>query len=109
MSKRGAHRTYPLVLVFTAHGTAELLNAHQEILWASDADEDFREEMGSDFLEEADIQDVLEFLRDNSEISEKEFGFFASEHWDVDIETLDQGEDDDDEESEDDDDEADDG
>ena len=98
-------RTYPLELVLTAHGTAELQNADEEILWSSDSDDDFREEIPSDFLEEEDFADILEYLLDANLISQRELDFFANDTWDCSVETLDQnGElDDDDDESDEDD------
>jgi hypothetical protein len=81
-------RTYPLELLLRAHGPAELLNAKEETLWASDADDDFREEFNNEFLEEEDIGDILEYLLENDILSEKEFDHFANEDWEANIETL---------------------
>jgi hypothetical protein len=94
-------KIYPLELVLRAHGTAELLNAEEDILWTSDSDDDFKEEITDEFLQEEDIGDVLEYLVDNDIINEKEFKLFEAEHWDCIIESLDNNEpDDDDEEDE---------
>jgi hypothetical protein len=87
-----AKRTYPLELILRAHGPAELVNAEQETLWASDADDDFREEFNNEFLEEEDIEDILNYLADETIISEKEFEFFANKKWEFSVETLDQDE-----------------
>jgi hypothetical protein len=101
-----AKRTYPLELVLRAHGPAELVNADEETLWASDADEDFRDEFPEEFLAEEDIEDILNFLCDAEIISEKEFKLFASEEWSVEVEILENtvkgpGDDDDDEDDDD--------
>jgi hypothetical protein len=102
--KTMAKRTYPLELVLRAHGPAELLNADEDTLWASDSDDDFREEFNNEFLEEEDIGDILEFLLETDVINDKEFDHFANENWACNIETLenevkgpDDDEDDDDE------------
>lgn len=81
-------RTYPLELVLRAHGPAELLNADEETVWASDSDDDFREEFPDEFLQEEDIEDILNFLCDAEIISEKEFQHFAREDWSVEVEIL---------------------
>jgi len=81
-------RTYPLELILRAHGPAELVNSDEETLWASDADDDFREDFNDEFLEEDDIGDILEFLVENEIISDKEFDHFANEDWEATIETL---------------------
>lgn len=83
-----SRRSYPLELILRAHGPAELVNADQETLWASDSDDDFREEFNDEFLQEEDIGDILEFLVDAQVITDKEFRFFESDHWDCTIETL---------------------
>jgi len=83
-----AKRTYPLELILRAHGPAELVNADEQTLWASDADDDFREDFNDEFLEEDDIGDILEFLVENEIISDKEFDHFANEDWEATIETL---------------------
>jgi len=87
-------RTYPLELILRAHGPAELVNSSDEILWASDSDDDFREEFNDEFLTEEDIEEILEYLVDNEKITEKEFDNFANEQWDVSTETIDQSDED---------------
>lgn len=82
-------RTVPLELILRAHGPAELLNADGEILWASDSDEDFKEEFNDEFLNEEDIGDILEYLEENDILSEREANHFADESWEFNIETLD--------------------
>jgi hypothetical protein len=81
-------RILPLELVLRAHGPAELLNADEEILWASDADEDFKEEFNDEFLQEEDVGDILEYLADNDILSHEEADKFASQQWEFNIETL---------------------
>ncbi len=81
-------RKLPLELILRAHGTCELLNADEEILWASDADEDFREEFNDEFLNEEDIGDILEYLADNDLLSHEEADRFANEQWEFNVETL---------------------
>ena len=87
-----AHRTYPLELILRPHGTAELVNKHDETLWASDTDDDFKEEF-SEFLTEDDLDDVLDFLEGSEIISLHEAECFASGEWEVTIESLDEPED----------------
>jgi hypothetical protein len=89
-------RSYPLELILRAHGPAELVNSDEQTLWASDADDDFREEFNDEFLQESDIGDILEYLADNDLLSEKEFNHFADENWVATVETLDDGPGDDD-------------
>lgn len=81
-------RTTPLELVLRAHGPAELLNADGETLWASDADDDFREEFNDEFLQEEDVGDILEYLEENDILSAAETDKFANEQWEFNIETL---------------------
>lgn len=99
-----ARRTYPLELVLTDHGPAELRNADDEVLWSSDSDDDFKEEIPDEFLMEEDFGDVLEYLRDSGILTQAEFRFFELDQWECNVETLDQddpigGDDDDDEEA----------
>lgn len=82
-------RTYPLELILRAHGPAELVNADEETLWASDADDDFREEFNDEFLQEEDIGDILEFLFDHEILSMNEFDQLTRENWDCTVESLD--------------------
>jgi hypothetical protein len=92
-------RKLPLELILRAHGTCELLNADDDILWASDADDDFREEFNDEFLNEEDIGGILEFLVDNELLSAEEADRFLNQQWEFSVETLEQsaeGPDDDD-------------
>lgn len=85
-----AKRTYPLELILRAHGPAELVNANEETLWASDSDADFKDEISDEFLKEEDFADILEYLLDAKLITQKEFNLFETEHWDCSVESLDQ-------------------
>jgi hypothetical protein len=101
-----AKRSYPLELILRAHGPCELLNSNGDTLWASDADDDFKEEFTDEFLEEEDIGDILDYLFDNDLLSMNEVDNFTNQKWQFNIETLensvnDPGDDDDDEENED--------
>ena len=86
--KNMASRKYPLKLILRAHGPAELTNADDETLWASDADDDFREEFNDEFLQEEDIEDILDYLFDAEILSMNETDNLASDRWPVEIETL---------------------
>jgi hypothetical protein len=88
--EKKVERKYPLELILAAHGPAELVNADEETLWSSDADEDFKEEFSDEFLKEEDLPDICEYLLDNDYISQKEFNFFKTETWDCSVETIDQ-------------------
>lgn len=67
-----------LVLVFTAGGQA-VLEEDGDPVWASDDDDDFREEFGHDFLEESDTQAVLEYLIEEDVIDATEGPLVAIE------------------------------
>jgi hypothetical protein len=83
-----ARRSFPLELILRAHGPAELLNSQSETLWASDADDDFREEFNDEFLQEEDIGDIVEFLVDHDMLSDEEADRFVNGQWEFNIETL---------------------
>ncbi len=51
-------------ILFTAHGTVQLLDADDKVLWSSDDDDDFSDEFSDEFLEEEDLEDVLDYLVD---------------------------------------------
>jgi hypothetical protein len=84
-----AKKNYPLELILRAHGPAELVDADDNLLWASDSDEEFKEMLPDEFLSEDDIDEILNYLADEEIISDKEFDFFASQHWEVTVETMD--------------------
>ncbi len=68
-----ADRVKPFQLVLRANGSAELLDRHDEQVWASDSDEDFQQDWaGSMFLKESDVEDVLEFLVEGGHLTEEE-------------------------------------
>ena len=81
-------RKLPLELILRAHGTCELLNADGDTLWASDADEDFKEEFNDEFLTEEDISSILEFLVDNELLSDEEADKFVDGKYQFSVETL---------------------
>jgi hypothetical protein len=58
------------VLLLTAHGTAQLLDADDRVLWSSDDDEDFTDEYPDEFLEEEDVEEILQYLVDCELIDE---------------------------------------
>ena len=80
-------KDYPLELVLTHTGTAELRNKKELILWASDDDDDFKEEF-PDFLVEDDFDDVLDFLHESEVLTDSEYDKFESEAWEMNIESL---------------------
>lgn len=84
-----AKRSYPLELILRQHGTAELVNAHDETLWASDADEDFKEEFNDEFLQENDIDDILDYLFNADIISDDELDNFEGDKWEINMESMD--------------------
>jgi len=72
MAKRSAKQGEPEALLLTAHGTAQLLDADDNVLWSSDDDQDFTDEFDDEFLEEQDVEKILEFLVDAEYIKESE-------------------------------------
>jgi predicted dithiol-disulfide oxidoreductase (DUF899 family) len=80
---------HPLELVLRAHGTAELINSDEEILWVSDSDDDFKEEFSNEFLNEEDIPGILDYLREQKVLTQMEYNALNSDRWDCTIETLD--------------------
>lgn len=79
---------YPLELILRPEGTAELVDAHDNTLWASDSDDDFREEDFDDFLTEDDLDDILAYLTDAEVLTEDEAQAFEDERFECVIETL---------------------
>ncbi|MGH7144768.1 MAG: hypothetical protein ACREJ2_11670 [Planctomycetota bacterium] len=64
----GAH-----TLLLRANGTAELLDARGDSLWASDSDEEFQDQWaGSMFLNESDVIEILDYLVAEGELTERE-------------------------------------
>lgn len=92
-------RPAPHLLTLLADGGAQLQSGHDEaspVVWASDSDPDFLEEMGGqEFLDENDIAEVLEYLVDEGHMSDAE-----ADACEVDIETLGPGDDEDEDEGE---------
>ena len=60
-----------LTLVFTSNGQVAL-EENDEQVWSSDNDDDFKEEIGDDFLNEEDSLRVLEYLMEQGIINERE-------------------------------------
>jgi hypothetical protein len=81
-------RKYPLELVLRAHGPVELVNADDEVLWVSETDDDFKEEFSDEFLQEEDIEEILDYLADCEILTVTEFNAFQSNRWDCTVETL---------------------
>ncbi len=80
--------SYPLELVLRAHGPCELLNSNDDTLWASDSDDDFREEFNNEFLDEEDIGEILEYLEDSGILTEDEAEKFVNQQLEFNIETV---------------------
>lgn len=60
------------LLAFTPHGTAEL-RENDDVLWSSDADEDFADEGFDDFLsDETDSDDIIDYLIETGELDDDE-------------------------------------
>jgi hypothetical protein len=69
-----------LELVLTMHGTAELVNVSTDnIEWASDSDDEFRDHQPNELLGEDDVDDVLEYLAQNDIITQEEHQAFEDE------------------------------
>lgn len=64
-------RSAPAQLNLTETGGAELLDGAGRTLWASDSDEDFRDEF-PDFLQEEDVPELVDYLIDAGELTEDE-------------------------------------
>lgn len=92
-------RSFPLELILRAHGPVELVNSEDETLWASDADDDFREEFNDEFLQEEDIGEILDYLEEHEILSPQETDHFVNQEWDFSIETLDTSEPEDDDDA----------
>jgi hypothetical protein len=85
-------------LLLNAEGGAELLSSRGSTLWASDSDEEFQEAFADrEILDENDIDDVLEYLVDAGELTERE-----ADDCTIEVESLAGPGDEDDEDDEDD-------
>lgn len=73
-------------LLLTAHGTAQVIDADDNVLWSSDDDEEFSDEFDDEFLEEQDVPDILEYLVDAGRLTE-------NQEVDLRIDTLEDAED----------------
>ena len=73
MSKRRTTRQIQQAadaLLFTAHGTVQLLDDDDNVLWSSDDDDEFTDEFGDEFLEEEDTEEILAFLVEHGMLHE---------------------------------------
>ncbi len=62
MNNGGKFSEMASALLLTAHGTVQLLDDADNVLWSSDDDDDFSDEFNDEFLEEADVEDILDYL-----------------------------------------------
>jgi len=69
--RRARSRATPYRLVLTRGGTAELYDPADDLVWASSEDQDFMADY-PDFLEQEDLEDILEFLVDVGELTDTE-------------------------------------
>jgi hypothetical protein len=60
-----------LLLILRANGSAELTR-NGATVWASDSDEDFKAEVSSEFLTEADVEDILDYLVESDRLTDAE-------------------------------------
>jgi len=81
-------KNYPLELILRPEGTAELVDARDMTLWASDSDEDFHEEDFDDFLTEDDLDDILAYLCDAGVLTDQEASAFESGRFECYVESL---------------------
>ncbi len=50
-------------LIYRSHGTVELHDAEENLVWSSDSDEDFADEFEGDFFsDEEDTDEILDYL-----------------------------------------------
>lgn len=87
---------HPLEIVLRHTGSAELLDRDDNVIWSSDEDADFKDEVSQEFLTEEDIDDILAYLSESEILSDAECAKFESDEWDVTEEALtdEEGEDD---------------
>lgn len=81
-------KNYPLELILRPEGTAELVDANDVTLWASDSDEDFHEEAFDDFLTEDDLDDLLAYLSDSGVLTEQEAEAFEDGRYECYVESF---------------------
>lgn len=62
----------PHTLVLRYNGTAELLDSEEETLWASDSDDDFKDEVSAEFLTQGDVLDILDYLVDQDLLTDEQ-------------------------------------
>lgn len=91
------NKKYPLEIIFRHAGHAELVDAEDNVLWSSDADEDFKESISDEILSADDADDVLQYLEDSGHVTDREATNFESGDWPVTEENDDEDDDEDDE------------
>ena len=79
---------HPLELVLCHTGHAELVDGNGDVIWSSDADEDFKEEISDEFLNEDDVDDVLDYLGERKILTSDEVSKFEDETFEVTEESL---------------------
>jgi hypothetical protein len=80
-----------MVLVFLAGGQC-VLEEDGEQVWASDDDEQFRDEFGNEFLDADDAEEIIGYLVDEGVIDEDEADELENN---VEVEALEEGDEDD--------------
>lgn len=89
------HNAGVFILVFCTGGQAQL-EQNGDIVWYSDDDEDFREEITDEFLKEEDHKRILEYLVEEDYLTEDQ-----AADCEIEVESLDEeDEEDEDEETE---------
>lgn len=81
-------RKYPLEIILRHTGQAELVDGNDDVLWSSDSDPDFKDEVSQEFLTEEDVDDILDYLAESGELSDAEVARFENSEWDVTEESL---------------------
>lgn len=84
-----SRKNHPLEIVLCHTGHAELVNANGDVLWSSDADEDFKETVSQEFLTEDDVDKILDFLSEHEFLTDEEVAKFENDEWDITEESLD--------------------
>ena len=55
-------------LTYHAEGSVTLSNARDQLVWSSDADEEFAEQFEGDFFDDEDTDEILDYLDTNGYI-----------------------------------------
>ena len=72
-------------------GEVQLLDADGNTSWTSDGDNDFWEFIGTDFVEEGDIDEILAYLDDNGKLTPEELDSFENGTFDIIVEEPEEG------------------